>query len=184
MLEGALAAASGLHGLRSDLDLVPVRLTATTSESGAYRYRKADPIDLRVSRLGDRLAIGFLHELGHLVDHQLHDPRHGRAWASTDHPAFAGWRAEAARLGRRPFPGGRGRRRYFQSVREVWARAYAQTVLLGSHDARLQAQLEELQRADDPHVWPAEEFTPVARAVELVFERLGLTQLELPIRAA
>ena len=62
-LQRALAAASSLHALRSDLEPVPVRLTATISEAGAYRYRKKDPIDLRVSRVGGRAAIGFLHEL-------------------------------------------------------------------------------------------------------------------------
>jgi hypothetical protein len=71
-LQRALAAASRLHALRSDLEPVPVRPTATISEAGAYRYRKKDPIDLRVSRVGGRVAIGFLHELGHLVDHQVH----------------------------------------------------------------------------------------------------------------
>ena len=40
-----------------------------------------------------------------------------------------------------------------------------------------------MQEEDDPHVWPAEVFAAVAFHVELVFERLGLTQLELPIAA-
>src|SRR4051812_47666738 len=38
-LRGALAAASRLHGLRSDLSPVPVRATTTISEAGAYRFR-------------------------------------------------------------------------------------------------------------------------------------------------
>jgi hypothetical protein len=65
----------------------------------------------------------------------------------------------------------------------MWARCYAQTVLLRSGDEVLLAQLERLQRIDEPHVWPANEFEPVAVQVELVFVRLGLTQLELPIAA-
>ena len=36
---------------------------------------------------------------------------------------------------------------------------------------------------DDPHVWPAEQFETVAVEVERVFERLGLTQLTLPLAA-
>jgi len=51
-LQRALTAASGLHGMLSDLAPVPVRTTATISEAGAYRFRKKDPIDVRVSRLG------------------------------------------------------------------------------------------------------------------------------------
>jgi hypothetical protein len=179
----ALTAASSLHGLRSDLEVVPVRPTATTSEAGAYRFRKRDPIDIRVSARSGRVAIGFLHELGHLVDHQLgYDPRN-RIWASAIHPAFAAWRAAAATVAGRPFPGGRSRRRYFESAHEVWARCYAQTAVLRSGDQALVEQLERLQRSDDPFVWPAGAFEPVALELQRVFERLGLTQLPLPLAA-
>ena len=182
-LQRALAAAARMHCLRSDLEPVPVRATATTSESGAYRFRKRDPIDVRVSRLGGRATLGFLHELGHLLDHQIHYDRKSRAWASKVHPAFAPWREAAARLEVRSLPGGHGRQRYFQAVHEVWARSYAQTVLVRSGDAVLEAFLAKLQLEDDAHVWPAEQFEPVASEVERVFERLGLTQLPLPLAA-
>jgi hypothetical protein len=182
-LTQALAAASSLHSIRSDLTPVPVRPTATTSEAGAYRFRQREPIDIRVSARSGRVSLGFLHELGHFVDHQLgYDPRN-RIWASAIHPTFAAWRAAAAMLAGRPFPGGRSRKRYFESAHEVWARSYAQTVLLRSGDAALVEQLESLECADDPFVWPAEAFAPVALEVERVFERLGLRQLALPLAA-
>ena len=41
----------------------------------------------------------------------------------------------------------------------------------------------DLIDADDPHVWPLDEFERVAVEVETVFVELGLTQLELPIAA-
>lgn len=182
-LERALSAASRLHGLLSDLEPVPVRPTSTISEAGAYRYRKKDPIDLRVSRVGGRAALGFLHELGHLFDHQVYYDRKSRAWASAVHRAFAGWRDAAASLDRRELPGGHSRQRYFQSPHEVWARSYAQTVLLRSGDSLLERRLEKLQNEDDPHVWAAEQFERVAIEVERVFEALGLTQLSLPLAA-
>jgi hypothetical protein len=182
-LARALGAASALHAIRSDLAAVPVRATATTSEAGAYRFRRREPIDIRVSARSGRVALGFLHELAHFVDHQLgYDPR-DRVWASAIHPAFAAWRAAAATLTGRPFPGGRSRRRYFESAHEVWARSYAQTVLLRAAEPSLREQLETLQLKDDPFVWPASEFDPVALEVERVFERLGLTQLTLPLAA-
>jgi hypothetical protein len=182
-LARALAAASRLHMIRTDLHPVPVRVTRTTSEAGAYRYRRANPIDLRVSSRSGHAATGFLHELAHLVDHQVHYDRRSRVWASAVHPAFAHWRAAAAKLERRPFPGGSHRQRYFESAQEVWARCYAQTVLFRSDDLLLREQLMRVQAQNDPQVWPAEDFEPVALQVELVFERLGLTQLELPIAA-
>jgi hypothetical protein len=182
-LARALAAASRLHGLRSDLEPVPVRATATITEAGAYRFRFKDPIDLRVSRVGGRVALGFLHELGHLFDHQVHYDRKTRSWASAAHLAFAPWRAAAAALERRAIPGGRARQRYFQSTHEIWARCYAQTVLLRSGDQLLRNRLASLQANDDAHVWPTDQFQPVAVEVEHVFTRLGLTQLQLPLAA-
>ena len=182
-LQRALAAASRLHTLRSDLEPVPVRPTATISEAGAYRFRKKDPIDVRVSRLGGRATLGFLHELGHFLDHQIYYDRKSRAWASEVHPAFVLWRAAAGSLEVRKLPGGYSRQRYFQSVHEVWARCYAQTVLLRSGDRALEHRLEKLQADDDAHIWPAEQFAPVAVQVERVFEQLGLTQLTLPLAA-
>jgi hypothetical protein len=182
-LQRALAAASSLHGMLSDLEPVPVRATATVSEAGAYRFRRKDPIDVRVSRVGGRAALGFLHELGHLLDHQVFYDRKTRSWASATHAAFEAWRATAAKLDRRPLPGGRGRQRYFQATHEVWARCYAQTVLLRSGDPLLERQLLKLQEDEDPHVWPAAQFEAAADEVERVFERLGLTQLTLPLAA-
>jgi hypothetical protein len=182
-LQRALAAASRLHGLRSDLEPVPVRPTATISEAGAYRFRLKDPIDLRVSRVGGRSTLGFLHELGHLLDHQIFYDRKTRSWASAVHPAFATWRDAAVQLEPRVLPGGYSRQRYFQSVHELWARGYAQTVLLRSEDRALQRDLEKLQAEDDPHVWPADQFASIAFEIERVFERLGLTQLSLPLAA-
>jgi hypothetical protein len=173
-LARALAAADTLHLLHTDLEPVPVRSTATTSQSGAYRLRDGDPIDLRVSRRHDRVALSFLHELGHLVDHQLGNEL-GSAWPSGSHGAFAEWREAAALLpSRLPAGVGRSRRRYFQSAKEVWARSYAQTVLTRSSDAVLQGHLAGLIGADDVFVWPADEFGPLAAAVVSTLERLGL----------
>jgi hypothetical protein len=56
-------------------------------------------------------------------------------------------------------------------------------VLLRSEDPFLRDQLARLQGQDEPQVWPEDVFEPVALQVELVFQRLGLTQLELPIAA-
>jgi hypothetical protein len=182
-LQRALAAASCLHGIRSDLAPVPVRPTTTITEAGAYRFRLRDPIDLRVSRVGGRVALGFLHELGHLFDHQVFYDRSTRTWASGVHLAFASWRKAAESLERRTIVGGRHRQRYFRSTHEVWARCYAQTVLHRADDLELGAQLAKLQADDDPHVWPADQFAPVAAEVERVFTLLGLTQLTLPLAA-
>jgi len=182
-LSRALAAADALHLLHSNLEPVPVRPTSTTSQAGCYRLRKGDPVDLRVSRRHGRVALSFLHELGHFVDHQLGSEL-GPSWASGHHEAFDGWREAAAELPSRvPADAGRSRRRYFGSAKEVWARSYAQTMLTRSRDPRLQGHLLGLLDVDDLFVWPAKEFAPVADSLEQVLERLGLLRVELAVAA-
>lgn len=183
-LARSLAAADALHLLYSDLTPVPVRPTSTTSQTGCYRLRKGDPIDLRVSRRHGRIALSFLHELGHLVDHQLgYEPGDG-TFASARHEAFGDWRAAAARLSSRlPAGTSRSRRRYFLSAKEVWARSYAQAVLAGSGDPFLRRHLATLLASDDVFVWPAAEFEPVAAEVERVLARLGLLRAGLAFAA-
>lgn len=182
-LARALAAADALHVLHSDLEPVPVRPTSTTSQAGCYRLRKSDPVDLRVSRRHGRVALSFVHELGHFVDHQLClEP--GPSWASGHHDAFGDWRAAAAELpSRAPAGTSRSRRRYFDSAKEVWARSYAQAVLTRSRDPWLQGHLQSLLDLDDMFVWPAAVFGPVADEIERVLERLGLLHAELAIAA-
>jgi hypothetical protein len=183
-LARALAAADALHLLHSDLHPVPVRATATTSQSGCYRLREGDPIDLRVSRQHGRVAVSFLHELGHLVDHQLGHAL-GPAWASGHDEAFAGWRDAASRLAPRlPAGVGRSRRRYFHSVKEVWARSYAQAVLTQSTDLELQGHLAGLIDADDVFVWPTAAFAPVADALVQGLGGLGLLRVQPGAAAA
>ena len=186
-LARALAAADATHLFHSDLDPVPVRPTSTTSQAGCYRLRKGDPVDLRVSSRHGRVPLSFLHELGHFVDHQL--AWHlgwelGPAWASGHDEAFADWRAAASELpSRAPVGSGRSRRRYFDSAKEVWARSYAQTILMHSRDPWLQGHLLGLLDMDDVFVWPAAVFEPVAVELMRVLERLGLLRAELAAAA-
>ena len=180
-LARALAAADALHGVCTDLHPVPVRPTATTRQSGCYRMRDGDPIDLRVSRRHDRVPLSFLHELGHLLDHQL--VPQPRRFASPSHSAFRRWRTAVRQLdSRAPAQASRTHRRYFDSYRELWARSYAQTVLVTATDEGLRDQLRSVQRAGDAFVWPEREFHPVAAEVIGVLERLGL--LRVPAAAA
>ena len=182
-LARALAAAHALHGFRSDLHPVPVRPTATTRQSGCYRMREGDPIDLRVSRRHDRVPLSFLHELGHLLDHQL--VAQPRRFASPSHAAFRRWRAAVRELdSQAPAHASRTHRRYFDSYRELWARSYAQTVLATAADETLREHLRTIQRACDVFVWAERDVAPVAVEVLGVLERLGLLRASAAAAAA
>jgi len=177
-LASALDAAEFLHLVESDLCPVPVRPTRTTSETGSYRARRTEPVDLRVSRATMPVANSFLHELGHFIDNQLGDGLDGH-YASPLHPAFAGWRAVQAGIPSRcPAAASDAQRALFDSPKEVWARSYAQTVMIRSGERELADELERML-ADPAYsyfVWPAEEFAPLAEAVEGVFGALGLAR--------
>jgi hypothetical protein len=160
-----------------------VRPTSTTSQSGCYRLRKENPVDLRVSRRHGRIPLSFLHELGHLVDHQL-GRELGNAWASGRHEAFADWRAAAAALpSRTPAGSSRSRRRYFDSAKEVWARSYAQAALLRTDDPSLRLHLAGLIESDDVFVWRTADFAPVALEIERVLDSLGLLRRGVAVAA-
>ena len=183
-LEQALGAADLVHAFESDLEPVPVRATATTSQSGCYRLRDGDPVDLRVSSRHDRIALSFLHELGHFIDHQLGHEL-GPTWASGRHDAFADWRVAVSALPPRlPAGVGRSRRRYFDSTKELWARSYAQAVLTRAEDPRLSGHLGRLIAADDLFVWPLDVFDPVGAEVARTFARLGLLRRVPAVAAA
>ena len=172
-LATALAAADALHLLHTDLEPVPVRPTTAKRRSGCYRSHGSDPVDLRVSAHAANVPLCFLHELGHLVDHQL--AAEPRRFTSSGHPALKPWRAAVRRLPSCvPAHAGSSHRRYFETFRELWARSYAQTVLAASADRRLRDGLRELQRRRDPFVWAEREFAPVAAEVERALARLDL----------
>jgi hypothetical protein len=120
---------------------------------------------------------------GHLVDHQL-GRELGNAWASGRHEAFADWRAAAAALpSRTPAGSSRGRRRYFDSAKEVWARSYAQAALLRSDDPSLRLHLAGLIESDDVFVWRTADFAPVALEIERVLDSLGLLRSGVAVAA-
>ncbi len=172
-LARALAAADGLHVLQTNLLPVPVRVTATTRQGGCYRLREGDPVDLRVSSRHDRVPLSFLHELGHLLDHQLGAAP--RSFASPRLAVFAPWRASVGALEHRaPEWASRGHQRYFSSWRELWARSYAQWVVARSGDPVLLDALGRWQGDDDRLVWPAREFEPVGRELDELFLALDL----------
>ncbi|HWN23362.1 MAG TPA: hypothetical protein VNP93_15395, partial [Gaiellaceae bacterium] len=60
---------------------------------------------------------------------------------------------------------------------ELWARSYAQTVLVTAADEALREHLRSVQRTGDVFVWPEREFDAVAVEVLGVLERLGLLRV-------
>jgi hypothetical protein len=169
-LAAALEAADGLHVVRAPVREVPVRLTRTTSEAGAYRYSGREPVDVRVSRLCSHPGFTLLHELAHLIDHQSLALVEGRD--SGTHPALDEFRRAA-----RETASFTARRRswssYYARPRECFARAYAQWVATRSGCEPLVDALRAAQAGRLPHVWPADSFVLLGGALERAFAEIG-----------
>jgi hypothetical protein len=88
------------------------------------------------------------------------------------HPAFAEWRAAVASSVR---VWDAALARPFYTLRELWARSYAQTILLRCVDPGLEAHLTDLPHARDAFVWQRDQFEPIAKAVAGVFARFELS---------
>ena len=182
-LKRALAAASTLHGLRSDLSPVPVIATATITEAGAYRFRLRDPIDLRVSRVGGRSALGFLHELGICsTTRSSTTARHARGRRRSTRRSHRGaMLRRCSRSGSCPaaIRDNATSSRCTRSGRApTHIRCYCDPRIACSTGDSRSCKLKTTRTSGRPTNSP-----PVAIEVELAFERLGLRQLSLPLAA-
>jgi hypothetical protein len=104
---------------------VPVVATATITEAGAYRFRRVIRSTC-ASRVGDDR---YLFPARARSSARPPDLLHRKTLVGVRvRPALHLARCCGAARERLPL-GGYSRQRYFQSVHEVWARSYAQTVL-------------------------------------------------------
>jgi hypothetical protein len=137
-----------------------VSLTSSRRYSGGYHH--AGRIEL--SRHAEHLGLALLHELGHAVDHLVLG--RGSSWGSESTPLRDWWRAvESSRAFERLTSAEDGW--YWRSRREAFARSFAQWVSHRSGDGGLRAELE--RRAAGPgRQWTADDFAPIARALDAV----------------
>lgn len=133
---------------------------------------------LRIDPARQRWAIAMIHEVGHLLD--IRGIGRPQDLASVADERMAPWRRaiEAStaftalvELGARLDP-------YYLRPEELWARSYAQWVATRSDDGWLLQQIHELrganpQRATYYTQWDADDFAPIAAAIDDLFRSLG-----------
>lgn len=192
LLSYAVEAIDKVHG-DGALPSVPVRFVGGRTHQAAFKT------DLRitVTKAGRSIGFSFLHEIGHLLDYQAIDGR--RAFASeTGSPALDGWRASVhassyhkmmstlkgktrvlieARPGKREYKDIKPAFvEYLLLPRELFARSYAQYIVLTSGDVGLRRELDDVRRNSPPwypEQWEDSDFEPVRCEFDALMETLG-----------
>lgn len=191
-LEAALSAAAGVHMVRDEAKVVTVTSHPVMTQLGLYAHERGGrPVAIVVNEQATDPRLTLLHEFGHYLDQhaiesagyasvasELDTWRHvvlqsqGVAdlighWVSP--PAVAGDPARAAMIA----DAVRAHVEYLLGPRELFARSYCQYVAVRSGDVELLKELEIARQANYREQWHDDDFSPIAAALDDVFDQLG-----------
>lgn len=214
----ALGVLDGVHG-DGDLPQIPVvKLRASRARRGTEAYYSRAMLDGRPIELSyGAKALGktpyntIFHEVGHFLDHAGFEPNDLMNMSSDVSPLFEHWRQtvrESAAIksmqswrqntpgeGITPLGVSVKQIDYMLKVPEVWARAYAQYVMVKSGDPAVLKELRRMQQASTvgpvdrarifsgrtpnatagsswgyPWVWSDDDFKPIEAAIDNIME--------------
>jgi hypothetical protein len=152
---------------------------------GGYSHWRGVPISIDVAADAPSPALSVLHEIGHQLDQQMFAPLSAAEdWGSELDPLLDDWRQTV--MDSRGYATlinacERGLETldpelvlYTISLKEAFARSYAQWVAIRCDDADLQAELAEtLVKESEPGViqlqWQPDDFAPIAEALDEAF---------------
>lgn len=170
-LRSALGAIDSVH-LDGVLPRTPVvRRPLSPGQNGYY---DPDREEIVVSRFAAAPALTFLHEVGHVID--LHGLGRTGIAASATSPELGVWRdamsrtqavAELERLAREALSSSlRGHLLYLRQYEELWARSYAQHIVVSGGDLALGALMSDVRirrrnRLYVPYYWDDDDFESV-----------------------
>lgn len=171
-------AIEAIDAVHRDGDLPPVPITGRTGRKnlGEYQYTYGGrAVRIGVNSKGTWPGLTTVHEIGHLLDHQVL----GRAgqFASNTDPLLQAFRdavnsSQAIAAIRTNLT--RAQQSYLLAGHELWARAYAQYVTTRSGNPALKAQLDRVRTSDVPwKQWSDDDFAPIAAAIDNLFRAKG-----------
>jgi hypothetical protein len=183
-----VAAAKAIDGVHGDgqLEEFPVKaLRSSRGVAGVTRISiggRISGVDINPSGPWPELTV--CHELGHVLDHVVFGG--GRELGSTvaggqltDVMQAIGRSAAVKRLrdsaATADLPDVMRKRisNYLLYAPELWARAYAQYVASKTDDVALRKQLAKRLEAKGAEQWEADDFAPIATAIDDLFASLG-----------
>jgi hypothetical protein len=201
----AIEAIDGVHG-DGALPEIPVKTKSTIQAYGQYaHYAGGGPRDIAINGKGDHLQTTLAHEVGHFLDHMaIGEPgkfasesspllqewrlaaRSSQAVQSlqnkylkpesyTANVTITQANGSQITYNAAPSP---EHLRYLLSDKEVWARSYAQYVATRSGNEAMLAQIanERKDQLYGDRQWGADDFQPIAKAIDTVFAGLGWRQ--------
>lgn len=185
---GGLDAIDSVHGIEG---LPPLDITAITGNSnGKYKwYEDGKPVGIGINSKGDHQEMTTAHEIGHFIDHQALGQ--AGSFASEDKNSEAGQIVAALRntesyknvgVIETTMPNGityearmsRSDVAYYRKPIEVFARAYSQYIAVRSQNPEMLRHLEESRNKGYKILWTDEEFEPIAKQFDAMFEGKGL----------
>jgi hypothetical protein len=162
---------------------------------GVYNHQGPKATGITTRQGGGHMELNSLHEIGHFLDHQgIH--KRGEFASHTDVRLKPLMKAISqsesvktlqtlAKTGKANGSNGKSYRvstrqiQYQLRPHEMFARAYAQWVVLRSGDENLKKQLQgvldeiEGQKVKRPRQWPEKDFEPIAREFDKAFRKIG-----------
>jgi len=199
-VERALAAIDAVHPFFAQ-PLIPLVLKPGTDQTlggtgvGGYAHWRGVPLSVDISSDSPSPGLSTLHEIGHQLDQQVFAPiASAEQWGSDLDPLLDEWR-EAVMASRGYSTLVLNCERsietmdpelvlYAISLKEAFARSYAQWIATRSDDDELHAELDvTLDRESEPGMiawqWQADDFEPIAAAFDDAFAAWGAFTDEL-----
>lgn len=175
----------GVHELPSGMERIPLVAEKKRSYWGAYYYSGSRPVKLSIAPRGNHIGMTMAHEFGHFLDHTGIGTK--GTFSSVSDPMLTEWRdavmnsRAVSKIAAERSSSGTWRRReyldYLLSIKELFARSYAQYVAKKSGNAKILEELDKLrgQRGvEGSRQWDDEDFEPILRAFDKYFEKIGL----------
>jgi hypothetical protein len=193
-LREAVAAVSRVHG-DGVLPTIPMLLSTSVTSAGGrpadghFRVRVAKdrtiiPVSIQLRSEATHRQFVALHEIGHFLDAS---GLPGKSYSSESDSALGGWQQavvqsrahyELESLASSGDPAVSARAAVRLSAGELWARSYAQFVVVRDGSAALWASLDAFRRRERedlyfPRQWDDDDFAAIASAIDELFGRLG-----------
>jgi hypothetical protein len=197
-LNHALAMIDEAHG---DGKLPQLQIKGSRSKRffGAYRFYQGSriPVDIRIAYSGSHKELTCVHEVGHFLDH-MGDGDRRTNFTSQGGQIMDEWR-DAVKNSRAimelekayqdgyfsavdpngdtmQIPISQGHARYLLSPTEIFARSYSEYIAKRTQDDILLRQVDDV--LNDPFdyyptLWDDDDFEPIAKAFDHLFEVLG-----------
>ena len=200
-VDHAFDAIAKVHSVPKDLKRIPVYVRGDVGSAGMYRvYNPGGTNEIHVSKYAEHAAGALTHEYGHFLDHHLFgggtqtDRSFGTMKRNPELRELMvvlnkSKAVTSLRLRHRQNVAAGDVRHidastYVLDQTEIFARAYEQYIAVRSGSQQIHRGVEEMRTAWERHgyaaQWDAQDFAPIAREFDRVFERRGLLRVRRP----